>query len=357
MAVSVVAVLLLLELAIRQFGPFLPGTYRTGPLIELDPELGWHHVPSSTTWYRAREFTSRIDINAEGRVGPPLRERRDGPRVLILGDSFAEAAQVRYEEGIGGRLSALLQGVPAEIVNGAVSGYGTDQQLLLLERELGALRPDAVVLVFSISTDVWDNHVPFSAARPTKAKPYFELGPGGEPVLVRPPFADDLLERIRGLLARSTALTVLKSGIADRIFDRDAAGVRRRQLDVLVPARDEWGNAWRITEALLGRVAALARDARVPVVLVLTPDGCQVYRRACGDRTELTSSDVPQSRLRAFAATAGMGVADPLDALRAGAARGEAVYFAEDLHWTSRGHEIVAEVVARWLRQVLGRAP
>src|SRR4029450_12227081 len=114
--------LLLLEAAVRIFGPILPGNYDTGAYLVRDEALGHFHVPGFDGWIKAPEFTTRVTINPLG-----LRDRRQSfakPagtfRGLLLGDSFVEAVQVQQAEGIAEQLERALNqhsSRPVEVIN------------------------------------------------------------------------------------------------------------------------------------------------------------------------------------------------------------------------------------------------
>ena len=103
--------LLVIEFGVRLVGVVPPAD----PLPMLwgpHPYLGWFHVPNhGGLWYSEyREFETEVHINARG-----LRDREigyDKPpgvyRILILGDSFAEALQVPLEVTFAKQLEALL---------------------------------------------------------------------------------------------------------------------------------------------------------------------------------------------------------------------------------------------------------
>ena len=58
-------------------------------------------------------------------------------------------------------------------INLGVSGYGTDQELLLLEREGFAMEPKAVVLNVCVGNDALDNALPVYLYDGVTPKPYF----------------------------------------------------------------------------------------------------------------------------------------------------------------------------------------
>src|SRR4051812_42385419 len=52
-ALGLLLPLLLLEGALRLFGPFLPGNYDTGSMVRRDPVLGHFHPAGTRTWVRS----------------------------------------------------------------------------------------------------------------------------------------------------------------------------------------------------------------------------------------------------------------------------------------------------------------
>jgi hypothetical protein len=85
------------------------------------------------------------------------------PRVLMLGDSITFGSGVRDEETF-----CALMAQRYDVVNLGVEGYGTDQELLKLEREGLAYHPDVVVLNFTVANDIWNVA---SAPRPAGSAP------------------------------------------------------------------------------------------------------------------------------------------------------------------------------------------
>lgn len=185
MAVNiVVAVLLLLavELVARLttggVGRLPEQTAGTKALWRYDERLGWSLRPGASADTRLENATrpgpdaAIAHINAAGLRGSEVR--RDEPRrILVLGDSFAFGVGVDDDHTLAAQLGVLL-GPAWEVLNGGVSGYSTDQEVLWFER-LESLRPEIVVLVvcdndFSANTE--------DAAYEIYRKPVFELVDG-----------------------------------------------------------------------------------------------------------------------------------------------------------------------------------
>ncbi len=79
-------------------------------------------------------------------------------RILSLGDSHTQGYEVRQEHTFSAVLANYLtrHGMASEVINTGVSGFGTAEQLVLLENEGVRYQPDFVVLGF-YANDFEDN--------------------------------------------------------------------------------------------------------------------------------------------------------------------------------------------------------
>ncbi len=158
--------------------PTLEAPSQREALFAYDANKGWFHTPKA----RARRHiagpdSGRVKINSLGLRGPEIARRpRPGvKRILVLGDSFAFGAGLDYVHTFPTNLARHM-GHGVEVVNMGVSGYSTDQELLLFE-DLGArLHPD-IVLLLMCDNDFEANTQDFVFYM--NYKPYFELEPGG----------------------------------------------------------------------------------------------------------------------------------------------------------------------------------
>ena len=142
-----------------------------------DAELGWAPVPGSSALVTTAR-TIHVQHNSLG--FRDIEPERDGrPRVLVVGDSFvwgvdAEAGE-RFTDLLRNRFPGLA------IVNAGVSGYGTDQEYILLQRIWETIQPTVVVLIFCTDNDRLDNgtNVRYEGYQ----KPYFATAADGTLVL------------------------------------------------------------------------------------------------------------------------------------------------------------------------------
>jgi hypothetical protein len=142
-----------------------------------DAELGWAPMPGSVT----SVTTARTIHATHNSLGfRDIEFAPDGrPVMLFIGDSFvwgvdAEASE-RFTDLLRGQLPQFLT------VNAGVSGYGTDQELLWLQRIWPKIAPKVVVLFFCTDNDRKDNSTNVRYGR--YHKPYFVAGADGALVL------------------------------------------------------------------------------------------------------------------------------------------------------------------------------
>lgn len=266
--------------------------------VRHDDELGWSYEPGARARHATDEFDVEIAINQRGFRGDEWPVERPaehaGRRVLVLGDSFAFGWGVSEVESFPARLRAAQP--QWRVFNAAVSGYATDQELLLARRLVPELAPDVVVCVFC-TNDLWeaDSEVVYG-----KHKPRFDWQ-GDELVLTGVPVPRSLLERTSALYRAWT--------------------------------KKRWEHEFELRP----------RDRRVEWRRV-----CELYRAlhaAAGTATLLIVSG--EERLAALARE-GPGI-EHLDLRTVHGPAAGSVAFARDGHWNARGHALVAAELERLL--------
>ena len=301
-----------------------------------DPALGWTLRP-----YAGSHGGSPYgEINAFGqRDNPHDPDKREGVyRIAVLGDERSEALDVRLRDTwwhqLPGRLDAcgFAGGKKIEVLNFGVAGYNTAQESILLETGVVRYRPDLVLLQLSIGKDVRENSRALAAR---VDRPFYFIDGEGRLRLDasfrklrdfdrRSQFRYELARaasdhsRVLQLLARASPIDPAHAGVAAAPI---ASG----------PADTRWEHAWRVTEALLGRMNDFAVRNGARFAVVGAPDRAEP---AQGTRDA-------DARLAAFGAAHGVAYV----ALAADGGR-----------WSVDGHRAAAQGVARALCGVAGSA-
>jgi GDSL-like Lipase/Acylhydrolase family len=319
------ALALLIAGAVLRRGPAQAVRRAEGPKVAVhDPLLGWRLRPEARERHRTAEYDVAVRVNSQGFRAD--REYAEVPppgvtRVVAVGDSFTYGQGVEAHEAFPALLERSLPA--AEVVNLGVAGYGTDQQLLMLESRGLRFRPDVVVLGLYM-TNVFRNddpvHGPF-------AKPVFRRGADGALVLANVPVpaaGAAAVPRETGLVARSRLL----GKVWDRLEYRG------------------FGEVWEVTEEILERFAAVSGKAGARLVVVVIPTEGAIHGGSVGRALQAQS-------LRRLMATLPEGAhvtaVDTTPALLAAREKGELLYFSVDGHLTAAGHRVVArEILRTW---------
>lgn len=370
---SIVLFLAVLEGALAFFWPhkIIKHPYHE----QYHPVLGWANKPNVRgEVHLSRSLAFHRTHNGQGlrslrEVG---REKPAGvTRVLLLGDSFFWGFGVDD----GDIISEVLQrkaGAGTEILNGSVTGYGTDQELLWLAEEGLKYRPDVVVLGFFPTNDLDEitNSVMYGYPKPYFTQEGVRLQVHNVPVpdtretrrkaFDSPDTAFGKFKKflrhhthtypfIAGRLNSVPALRqlFLELGLAEE-FTWDLPGVTAWQLDA--------ERAPDLADALILEMRRLCRENGARFLLVHIPRrergpaGTEETVYGMGARSW---NDQASRHLTAFALKHHIDFLDFLPVVRRREAAGEVVYnrLAEDHHWTALGHAAAAEALERWLRQ------
>ncbi|MCB9742375.1 MAG: hypothetical protein H6741_06180 [Alphaproteobacteria bacterium] len=357
---SLLLSLLAVEAGVRLLAPQPPLTPPSQPLLRGPlTQPGVHEV-------RTAEFSAQVHVNAQGFVDAEWGPRREGvPRVVVIGDSFVQAAQVNLEQGFGRQLQRALSaqlGGPVEVLSLGVPGAGTATALGLLEQYALDLQPDLVVLGFLVSNDVLNNH-PLLEGKDDK--PFYALEQGQlVPIDAAGAAAPGWT---RGLLVEhSQAWRWASRAVANSL------AVRRKlalgggiPLDLRVHDPDPdpvWEQAWAVTEALISALSERCEADGVGFVVLLFPDRVQATEAGARDavaawpQAQGWDFSAAQARAARIAAPHADAVLDLTPALSA-AQRGPPLYFAQDGHWTARGHAVAAEAAAPTIARELRPRP
>ncbi len=170
---SIIIGLILIEILLAYFIPQETVKYSWTPEVRYDESLGWFNKPNSSYERIFDEKIIRFSTNAQGFRDTReynVMKKQGVRRVLVLGDSFIVGQNLDDSETYTKHLARLL-GDKYEVLNLGVSGYSTDQELILLKRIGLEYKPDIVIVGF------YQNDISGVQWQMVSDKPYMGMKP------------------------------------------------------------------------------------------------------------------------------------------------------------------------------------
>jgi lysophospholipase L1-like esterase len=350
--------------------------------------------------HRSTEFDYTFTANSRGLRGPdrPFAKPPGTRRVVVLGDSFVAGYGVPDDAVFTVRLEALLNAdskARGEVINVGRDGASTIRELdfyTLLGRRF---QPDTVVLAYFLGNDlreIVEEHDrdelrqwhPQGAARRSAyalfPNLYLELAllkASAEARLANQPRTD---EQIMAALRRTCQERSADFAVAKAAYDRLAEEVKEALADGLLrdhqilpacydpgrikrsldPDDTYFERAWPRTERHLQLLRQTVVADGAKFTLMIIPDAVQVdaaaveFAKSIGydvDLAWMTGTCRTQQAVLAWCQRAGVPTLDLTDALRQSK---EPVYYPQDGHFNSAGHQRTAELLAEFLREKFG---
>jgi hypothetical protein len=146
LALTILSCVALGELGIR-----LVHYVRDSPFMEKDPNLGWK-IPANQRKIFARKDFAGVNHTVHYSTGPyGFRlygdAKSSNTKIMIVGDSFTHAVDVSDDQTYYAKLKMnLLEQAPVEIFAYGASGYGTLQEVLIVEQYIKEIMPDILIL-------------------------------------------------------------------------------------------------------------------------------------------------------------------------------------------------------------------
>ncbi len=346
-------------------------------IYDWDDQTIYATRPHSKKNYRRTAInggqTTEVFINSLGFRGPEISETAIGSRIMVYGDSFIEAEYSQFDQTFCERLQQDLKsetGHSIEVINAGTNGFGPDQLLLRMERELPRFKPQLVVLSLFADNDCGDllrNKLfrlddlgKLVANKWTRAPDCQHPGSRGryEPTLWK-------LARntIRGLQSRGGVVESymdrwLQQCLTeyDEYITRGDSIVRDLQADhydadiALTPGCPSAVYKQRLFERILERIHQVCEQHQAQLVVMVIPspgdlidgyDFCQVDRQRYPRYAPRVLTDLFANAARSKNLTV-INLFDPFS--KADASQ---LYFrGGDNHWNDAGQKLAAEIVA-----------
>lgn len=346
-------------------------------VIRFDPHLGWSLSPGRVLHSvdDVRELDYTIRVNSLGMRDREIeRGKPEGVRrVAFLGDSFAFGIGVEQDRRLSDVVGRAL-GEDFEVINAAVCGWGTDQELIHYRRVVRDLHPDIVVLTMCVSNDVLNNMLDHVYLGGTP-KPRFVLRDSLELVdgVIEPPEVA-LRHRIRNTVRRSRFLLFVKRRL-DQLIDHptgvapvDPGNSGYRPVDRLSHSHysiferdydEDFERAWLVTEELIRELDRECRRDGADLLVLAFPlqievDDAWRERVLAEAGIDPASLDLerPFERLERLCRGIGVPFIHPLREFRSASHR--PLYFEKDTHPNAYGHGIAAAAVLDVMRHRYG---
>jgi hypothetical protein len=349
----------------RRFWDDVTGNWR-GPAneFEVDLELAWRRVPSlrmsgrpqgdiAQAWNMPLRTERQLEFTFNSRGFRTKETSRSD--IILLGDSYVEGHLVSNDETCSSQLAELTR---LAVGNFGQSGYGTIQELRVLELYGMEQKPHLIVWFFYEGNDLYDDQ------EFENNLVYFEQV-GRDP------------SKVRNLLGSK------RSSFRAASFAANAFSALRRACDALVPNQMPYfgwfgksqGRPVRLffhddceyplgeyelerfekTKAAFRKGRALCEQEGATLWLCFIPTKFRVY----GDLCQLPESSPCRkwqpwnlaSIFASFCETEGIPFFDLTGPLRDAAQAGCVLYYPADTHWNQAGHSFVARFLAEKLRQ------
>ncbi len=372
--------------------------YSFPTFYSADGFRGYVLTPKIEGWYR-KEGASYVRINCVGlrdiehsKTKPP-----NTLRIAIVGDSYAEALQVSLENAFWKLAENRLQqcsaigGRNVEIINFGVSGYGTAQELITLQRQVWDYAPDVVLLAFTTNNDITDNsrilkktdEIPYFVYRDNKLELDNSFQTNSAFRWRNSSLSKTgawLRDNLRFVQLAHQAQYSLKNYLAKRRAQKTApqianqlqtenrpppnSAVRAEELgiDNLIygePTNEDWREAWRVTEGLLIEMRDEVESKGAKFLVVTLSNGVQVYpdanvRRAFMEKVGATDLFYPDKRLKNFGEREKITVYNLVPELQIYAEENKVFLhgFGENIgngHWNAEGHRAAGERLSQKL--------
>lgn len=354
-------------------------------------------IPSEVSRARVNHYPVRTD-----REGFRNGATREHIAIAALGDSFTDALMLSVGQAWPARLEQIL-GMPVQ--NYGTAGFGPQQELYVLQDYAIKHRPRVVVVAYFAGNDIFDAQY-FARFEQSKAEPAEMAGWRIKKIVMRYEtlYSYTLLRvAFHGMFrkgntdapadhpsrdAANTASELATRALPRAYFDRgmfhvpiaghDAAfALMPPYLRTLTYSRAalEALPGWALTRHAYQEMKQLADQQGARLVVMYIPFKSQLYlpllersfpteelnrdlkfyfreNQSDADATTMNKNLFAQNEMmKDFCAEAGILLLDLTPALRRQIEQGNSMYFSDDAHWNTAGHDLAARELAEFLKQ------
>lgn len=311
---SVALAIALFEFCVR----FFDLDYNPSAHWYYHPVLGWTQELNVNFDYTVAGAPVRVEFNSLGfrDIEHAVQKPPGVKRIVVIGDSFSEAAQVNLADTYFIRLGNLLEQVGGqrwEAINVGVGDFGTAQAWLALKGYGLAYDPDLIVLQVFALNDVCNNTIELyrlCLSKNDRYRPYLVERDGDLVLTSKHPLQTFLRRNLvsYGLLEWAyLKLTDADSEVMDddwRLAEMEKRGFQ--PIDPIYASFSERDSqidpvkkGWRMTERILEKIALICREHGIPVIGLVIPNQ---------RRIKLPDEAYPERRLQGWFSQIGVPV-------------------------------------------------
>ena len=326
---SLVIAALLSEAALRLFAPRVGvAVNEKNRFCRFDHELGWAPL-ENITWGQKGDLIHQNQFGLRGPDDMQLMKTSARKRVLVLGDSYVWGVGASQEELF---TAPEVYRTNDELINGGVSGYGTDQEYLFYLLKGHKFDVDEVVLAFTLYNDVENN---LNSKQYSYLKPYFTLS-GDQLVLHNDHVRYKAVDAFFRNLNRESRVW----NVAGRGFDGFISTAFRKQkhLETDVVVSEAGHKGIELTLAILSKLKDAVAAHHAEFYVVFIPYKPRVENHLTGNH--------PFAPLIAAGLTQmGVSYREPYPEFLKSAMAGVDPFNAGDNHFNGAGHALFAKFV------------
>ncbi len=342
-------------------------------------QLGWRGNPAYAATVKTDGYEHSISHNSVGMHDEehPLPKPENTLRILMLGDSFTRAGHVNEAETVHQIVENLLnekgKSKNFEMINAAMTGWGTGQELIYYRNEGQLYQPDIVILMFYIGNDGIDNlpgNVLTIGGKNCYA-PYFAIcndqldttpwlyAPGLSPAMNQCLLGRKMLTNTLG---RVYSFSQLYTKLEPLLMKNASRFNKLPYYPFYIPQEHElYDYAWNLTIALIKQLHQdVTKNGSDFAVVLIGPADVINFSGASPDVLETIYQKIPETRdmefdrpytkLTEILNQEGIKSLNlqPLFIQHSQETR-EDLHFSRDKHWNVEGHQFAANAIFEWM--------
>ena len=320
-----------------------------------DKDFGYAHIPNAKGYYCSKEYCNYYQVNSEGFIGEEF-SLKGNKRVLIFGDSFMEALQVKMNQSTPYLLEKSLKQINENYstYNFGHSGYGTDQYYLGLKKYSQLYKPEIVIFSLNIGNDLVDINPELSS---WNCRPNLRI-------------IDDQLTRLNNACEEDSFFTKIlrKSRLVKFVREKYAKIINERKYQIdNIPVNyyifqendSRYVSSFEINEKIILESKKIADQYEAEFILVLLPSKMQVDEDYWNNIIErypeiLNKSwnlNYPNIKIMDFCEKNKINCLDTLPSFKSGFENGKVLYYETETHFNAEGHKLFAEEILTFLKK------